>query len=196
MYNSNQGANNNSNIFNNINSGNNSKSILYLRILAGCIGALSILKLIVSDYNGFNSDLMTSLFIFLTTYCMNGFMAGFLVISLIFSAIITIVFFGLQLQNFLFDIPNIIPQNTLSFLFVVHSLGLIFYSFSIYYCYKFYSDCSSMNSSAFNSGGGYSLLNDNPATQHRGYGSFDPNERQQPSSNFRAFTGTGVRLDA
>lgn len=194
MYNSNQSGNNNANIFNNNNSGSGlSKTILNLRILAGCIGVLSILKLIVGDYNGFNSDLMTSLFIFMTTYCINGFLAGFLVISLLFSAIVTCVFFGLQLQNFFFDIPNTIPKNTLIFLFVIQSLGLIFYSLSIYNCYKFYSDC--MNSSAFNSAG-YSLLNDNPATQQRGYASFNPNERPQHSSNFRPFTGSGARLDA
>jgi hypothetical protein len=193
MYNSNQGGNPNSNFHNGNNSSSNtSKTLVYLRILAGCIGGLSILKLIAGDYNGFNSDLITSLFIFLTTYCVNGFLAGFLVISLLFSAIITGVFFGLQLQNYLFDIPNIILKNTLIFLYIIHSLGLILYSFAIYYCYKFYSDC--MNSSGFNPAG-YSLINDNPATQQRAYGSVD-NERHQPNSNFSAFEGTGVRLDA
>lgn len=194
MFNSNQAGNNNPNFSSNNNSGNTiSKSLLYLRILAGCIGGLSILKLIAGDYNGFNSDLMTSLFIFLTTYCINGFLAGFLVISLLFSAIITGVFFGLQLQNYLFNIENIIPKNTLTFLYVIHSLGLLFYSLAIYYCYKFYSEYA--NVSGFNNAG-YSLLNDNPAVQQRAYGSFDNNERNQQSSNFRPFAGAGVRLDA
>jgi len=194
MYNSNQGGNYNSNIFNNNNSNTNrNKNLFYLRILAGCIGGLAILKLILGDYNGFNSDLMTSLFIFLTTFCINPFLAGFLTISLLFSVIITSVFFALQIQNAIFDIPVPIQKNTLIFLYVINSLGMIFYTFAIYYCYKFYSE--SLYNPSFNSGG-YSLLNDNPATQARAYSGMEPSERQQPQSNFRAFSGTGFRLDA
>jgi len=194
MYNNNQSGNPNFNFFNNNNSGSNvTKIILYLRILAGCIAVLSILKLTVGDYNGFKSDLISSLFILLTTFCINQFLAGFLVISLLFSAITTLIFFGLQLQNYLFDIPNVIKTSTLNFLYVIHSLGLIFYSLTIYNCYKFYSDCSGV--SGFGSGS-YSLLNDNPASQQRVDSSSDRNnESQQPNSNFRAFTGTGTRLD-
>jgi len=75
---------------------------------------------------------MTCLFIFLTTYCMNGFLSGFLVITLIFSVVITSVFFALQLQNKFFDIPDIISKNTLIFLYFINTLGLLFYSFAIY----------------------------------------------------------------
>jgi len=191
MFNNNQGINFNSNIFNNHNNNNKESIIFKLRLLAGCIGVLCILKLIAGDYKGFNSDLMTCLFIFLTTYCMNGFLSGFLVITLIFSVVITSVFFALQLQNKFFDIPDIISKNTLIFLYFINTLGLLFYSFAIYYCYKFYSESLSSNNSV-----AYSFLNDNPAPQQRNYGSFDDNERQKSETNFKAFTGSGVRLDS
>ncbi len=197
MYNSNQGGNFNSNIFNNNSSNNDGRArvLLYLRILAGCIGGLAILKIIAGDYNGFSSDLMTCLFVFLTTYCLSPILAGFLVISLIFSVIMTSVFFALQLQNYIFDIPSNIPKNKLIFLYLINSLGLLFYSCAIYYCYKFYNE-SFMNSSSYSTyPAGYSLLNDNPATQQRTYGSIDqPNREQQPQ--FKAFSGSGVRLES
>lgn len=195
MYNNNQGGGN----FN-INSANNkdekSKTLFTLRLLGGGIGLLALLKLLAGDYKGFNSDLLTCLFVFLTTYCVNGFLAGFLVITLLFSVIITSVFFALQIQNSIFDIPSTVAKNTLVFLYFINCCGMLVYSFSIYYCYKFYSNSVQLNSS----GAGYSLMNDNAAPQQRSgyYGSLDSNDnaRSQQQVNFKAFAGSGVRLDA
>lgn len=194
MYNSNPGGSANANIFNNNTTQSMGKILLKLRILAGCIACLAIIKVVIGDYNGFNSDLMTSLFIFLTTFCINPFLAGFLVISLLFSAIITGVFFLLQIQNYCLSIENPLKKSLLTTLYIINSLGLFLYSFSIYYCYKFYS-----NSQAFSSG--YSLLNDNPSIQRGTYGSFENNERfssnaAPTTSTFKPFAGSGTRLDA
>lgn len=194
MYNSNQGFGNfNSNSPNN-NNNQKEKTLFSLRLLAGGIGILAILKLIAGDYNGFNSDLMTCLFIVLTTYCINGFMSGFLVITLLFSVIITSVFFALQIQNSIFDIPSAMPKDKLVFLYIINCVGMLFYSFAIYYCYRFYSDSGLGNNAGFSG----SLVNDNAAPQQTAgyYGSLDDNAKSQQQVNFKAFGGSGVKLDA
>jgi len=203
MYNSTQSSgdgNFNRNLSNNNNNNNEkSKTLFTLRLLAGSIGGLAILKLIAGDYNGFNSDLMSCIFIFLTTYCVNGFLAGFLVISLLFSVILTSVFFALQIQNSIFDIPDTISKNKLVFLYIINCLGMLFYSFAIYYCYKFYTVSVGENARFGPATGGYSLMNSGPAPQQRGYyGSLDSNENNGPQQqvNFKAFAGSGVKLDA
>lgn len=189
---------NNSNAFNQINNNNStSKTLFKLRLLAGCVGAMAILKLLAGDYNGFDSDLMTCLFIFLTTYCINGFLAGFLVITLLFSVIITTVFFALQIQNSVFDIPNTTTKNKLVMLYVINCLGLVFYSFAIYYCYAFYSDSKGELNRLNNNSNSYPLMNDNAAPQQRDYyGSLESgeNSKTQQQANFKAFAGKGTKL--
>ena len=184
MFLNNPGSNN---MLNSNNKDNTQNTIFYLRVISACIGVLAIVKLILGDYNGFNSDLMTCLFIFLTSFCINGFIAGFLVVSLLFSLVLTSVFFLLQIQNIVFSIPSQKTKISLTIQYCLNGLGFIFYSAAIYFSYKYCDESGFAGNS-----NGYNLLNDNPVTQQR-YGTVE-NELQ--NNNFKAFTGEGKTLDA
>ena len=196
MYNSNSSNNRGNFGSNNNNTSNEKPSKFRLQITAGCILVLGIVKLIFGNSQGFQSDLFTCLFILLVTTCGNGFIAGYLVISLLFEVIMTCIFFLLQLQNLLLNIVNPLPHNKLLILWVLNIISCILYTFAIYYCYRYFTVTESSNSS---SSRGYSLLKDQPTTQNQSttyYGTMSDRESNAgTSNNFKAFAGKGTTLD-
>jgi hypothetical protein len=180
----------------NNNNSNNDKPVKFrLQITAVFILILAILKLIFGNYQGFQSDLFIALFILLVTYCSNGFIAGYLIISLLFDLIITSVFFLLQLQNSILQILNPMPSNRLITLWIINIISFILYTIAIFFCYRLFSgDSNSSNISR----GGYSILNDTPVTQNQrnSYGTMNDRERNIGArNNFQAFNGKGSTLD-
>lgn len=185
MFNSN--SSNNRARFGSADTTDENKGKFRLQITAGLILVLAIIKLIFGMTQGFQSDLFTSLFILLVTTCGNGFIAGYLVISLCFDFIVTCVFFLIQLQNFVLSIVNPLPKNALLVLWGLNILGCILYSFAIYYCYRFFTETTGNQR-------GYNILGDQNQTSS--YGTMGDRESNPNSNNnFKPFSGKGATLD-
>lgn len=191
MFNNNS---NNRNIFreNSSHQSEEDKNKFKLQLSAGAILILGILKLIFGMSGGFQSDLFTVLIILLVSTCGNGLIVGYLVISLIFDLIITCVFFILQLQNFLLNIPNPMTSNSLIILWILNILGSILYFIAIFYCYRLFGESTNSRQR------GYTRLNDQPYIQNQSstYGTMSDRESNLESNrNFKAFSGKGTSLD-
>jgi len=160
------------------------KCLLFLVVL------IAIANIAIAKFNEFQSNLMLVILILIYIVCLNYIIGVFLIISLIFSLIQVFIFFGLKLQNYYAEIPEIDAKSKRNALYVINSFSLIVYIAITVYTYWLTEEVFDISKNSQNQ---YLALNnagDMETGQNR-----EPTNQNQNGNNFRAFSGQGTRLE-
>lgn len=125
-----------------------------LKILFFCYLALIVAKIVIGDFNGALSNVISMIILLLAFLQCNYLICGFLIFFSCFNLFYSLVFIGLRIQNNTAGIPDRFTSSGLyisGIIIAVVSIG--FYITLIYYAFKSYKEFKAL---LFNSGG-YSI---------------------------------------
>lgn len=174
---------------------------LVLKISASIICLLAIANIVIGNYNLITSYILDAIFILLFVFMFNSLMGAFLIMSLFYSSIPVLTFFGLKIQNSIMKIYTFEDQYYVA-RFIINLISLVVFMVSIIYTYFLSMEILYPQSNTYNELGNVDTFTPNENNNNNinsinqsNINNTNVNNSTNNTNNFTAFTGQGKKLD-